>query len=104
MSALEINPGREELGPEPVTVVLRLDAEAAKLLAELMQRTGDGSSDVVSWALGAYWREVEGIVLPPPMPPEEADAAVAEGEAAFERGDYVEQGAMFERLRQKYGE
>jgi len=94
----------EPAEPQAVTVTVTLEHDAAELWNELKQRTGWDASELIGWALGAQWREMEGIVPPPPQSREDADRLVAEGEAALERGDTVGQDEMFERLRQKYGE
>ena len=47
---------------------------------ELTQRTGCDASDLVGWALGALWRELEGIVLPPPGPPVDMEQLIREAE------------------------
>lgn len=75
--------------PEGVQVVtLELDFGASQLLAELVEQTRQDASEVVGWALGAYWRELEGVVLPPPTH-DDHDAAMAEALADIEAGRLV---------------
>ena len=72
-------------GPELFPIALKLDQDAHELMLELMQRTGWDASELVGWALGAYWREMEGIVLPPP-PDEDIEKVLAESEADIAAG------------------
>ena len=71
--------------PETVEIIVRLHSDSAELLAELMKRTGWSASELIGWSLGAQWREMEGIVLPPPSH-EDQDALIAEAEADVAAG------------------
>lgn len=82
-------------------VELTLDYSATTLLDELMQRTKLDASELVGWALGAYWRELEGIVLPPP-PEENIDEVIGQSEEDIRAGRVISQDEIFERLRVKY--
>ena len=92
MALVEKTPQDEEDGLEPARVVLDLDADAYKLLIDLKRRTGWDASELVGWALGAFWREMEEIVLPPARAWSEADLAdIREGVAQADRGELVPQ-------------
>ena len=84
MAVVETTPA-DERGPELTDVLLRLEPEAHELLVELTQRTGCEASDLVRWALGAYWRELEGIVLPP-GPPIDMEQLIREAEEDIRAG------------------
>ncbi len=47
---------------------------------------------------------VDAVVRDVPILPEDADALVAEGIAAMERGDVIDQEELFARWRAKYGQ
>ena len=72
--------------PSLARIVVDLDDDANELLHELMSRTGWDASELVSWALGAYWREMEGIVLPTPKTTEDIQAVVVESGGKDEAG------------------
>ena len=93
----------DEADPEPTIVTLKLDEDAVRLLSELMRRTGWDASELVGWSLGAYWREMEGIVLPPPMSLQDADRAVAEGLADVEAGRVISHQQVAADWKAKYG-
>ena len=90
-------------GSELVDLVLKLDPGAHDLLVELMQRTGWDASELVGWALGAYWREMEGIVLPPPQPEEDIEKVLAESEADIHAGHTFSNEEVFGRIAAKHG-
>lgn len=87
-------------GPELIPVALKLDHDAHELMVELMQRTGWNASELVGWALGAYWREMEGIVLPPP-PDEDIEKVLAESEADIATGRTASNEEVFGRIAAK---
>ena len=116
-----IDPAQEEAGEPALTpVTVQLDGDAHELLVELMRRTGVDASEMVGWALGAYWRELEGIVLPPP-PADDAPrveypegdhrhhftpyqiASIEAGLADAAAGRTISNEDMFAELRAKYG-
>ena len=73
-------------GPELFPIALKLDQDAHELMLELMQRTGWDASELVGWALGAYWREMEGIMLPPPDSHEDIEDVLRQSEADVRAG------------------
>ncbi len=92
MALVEKTPQPEEDVPEPTSVTLDLDADAHRLLLDLTRRTGWDASELVGWALGAYWREMEGITLAPAQTWSEADLVdIREGIAQADRGGLVPQ-------------
>ena len=119
MALVERTPEDED-GYVQVAVTVQLDPEAHELLVELMGRTGFDASELVGWALGAYWREMEGIVLLPP-PVETAShverpegdfrrhftpqqvAAIERGLADAEAGRTISNEEMFAELRAEFG-
>ena len=103
MAYVEKTPHHEESGPEPVRVVLDLYPDANELLVELMQRTGWDASELVGWALGAYWRELEGIVLPQPEPEEDIEKVLAESEDDVRAGRTSSNAEVFGRIAAKHG-
>lgn len=90
-------------GPAPTAVELMLDPAAYELLVELMQRTGWDASELVGWALGAQWREMEGISLPPPKPGEDMEDVLAESEADIRAGRTYSHEEVFARIAAKHG-
>ncbi len=91
-----------EVDPQPRTVTLQLWPDTAELLDELTQRTGLDASELVGWALGAYWREMEGIPLEP-TPETTADEEVGLGLADIEAGRTYSHEEVFSELRAKFG-
>ena len=92
MALVENTQQHEEDALAPTPVVLDLDADAYRLLIDLKQRTGWDASELVGWALGAFWRDMEGIVLPPTQTWSDADLAdIREGVAQADRGELVPQ-------------
>lgn len=98
-------PAVEADEPELREIVLKFWPDDAEMLDGLLTRTGLDVSELVAQALGAYWRELDGIVLPPskPMTLEEMDEAIRESEEDFKAGRVVDQDELFERLGMKYG-
>lgn len=89
--------------PALVTVTVTLEHGAAELWHELKQRTGREASELVGWALGAYWREMEGIVLPPRQSQDEIDRIVAEGIEDLRAGRTISNDEVFAKLAVKHG-
>ena len=83
--------------------MLSLDYGAAQLLSELTARTRQDASNVVGWALGAYWRELEGVVLPPPAD-DDLDATMAEALADVEAGRLIPHEEVMAAARKITGE
>ena len=101
MALVERAPDHDDrLGLTEVTVTL--DHGAHELMLELMQRTGWNASELVCWALGAQWREMEGIVLPPP-PEEDIEKVLAESEADIDAGRTASSEEVFDRIAAKHG-
>ena len=84
-------------------ITLALDHGAHDLLVELMERTGWDASELVGWALGAQWRELEGVILPPPPPDEDVEKVLAESEADIAAGRTVSNEDVFGRIAAKHG-
>ena len=89
-------------GAELIPVTLMLDHDAHELMAELMQRTGVDASELVGWAIGAYWGQMEEISLPPP-PDEDIEKVLAESEADIAAGRTSSNEEVFGRLAAKHG-
>ncbi len=89
--------------PATVEVVVRLDTDAAGLLVELMNRTGWTASELVGWSLGAQWREMEGIILPPPEPQEDIVDVLRESEEDIRAGRTSTTEQVFARIRAEHG-
>jgi hypothetical protein len=102
MAYVEKMQDQDESGPQSVRVVLDLYPDANELLVELMRRTGWDASELFGWALGAYWRELEGIVLAPP-PEEDIKKVLAESEADIAAGRTFSNEEVFGRIAKKHG-
>ena len=89
---------------QPRTTMIEVGQDMADRFDRLRRREGADRRQAFGNALD-YYEEALAIAefLPPSQTLEEADALVAEGEAALARGDVVDQDEMFERLRLKYG-
>jgi hypothetical protein len=101
MSLLETAPDYEEAA-ELTDVSLKLDVDASEMLLELMHRTGLDASELVGRALGAYWRELEGVVLPAP-PEEDIEQVLAESEEDVRAGRTSSNEDVFARIATKHG-
>lgn len=106
MALIETTPPAVEAEePELREIVLRLWPDDAEMLDGLLTRTGLDVSELVAEALGAYWRELDGIVLPPskPMTLEEMDEAIRESEEDFKAGRTSTNEEVFARIDAKHG-
>jgi Arc/MetJ-type ribon-helix-helix transcriptional regulator len=77
-------------------MTIHLNAEQEKLILDRV-KSGEYSSpeDLIAVALATL------IQNEPQFAPGELDALIAEGDADFERGDFLDGEAVFEELRQK---
>lgn len=89
--------------PATVEIIVRLEANAAELLGELMKRTGWSASELVGWSLGAQWRELEGIVLPPPELQEDIEDVLRQSEEDVRVGRTSTNEEVFARIAAKHG-
>ncbi len=61
-------------------VEIELWPDSAELLDDLIKRSGLTASELMPYALGAFWRELEGIVLPPPEASEDINEVIRQSE------------------------
>ena len=101
--ALAANLSDNRDGPDLIDVVLKLDPAAYERLVKLMQRTGGQASELVDWALSAYWRELEGVVLPPPQSEEDIEKVLAESEEDVRAGRTSSNEEVVGRIAAKHG-
>ena len=92
----------EDDGSELAEVQVRLERHVHEFMVELMARTGFDASELVTWALGAYWRELEGIVLPPGRE-EKIEKVLAGSEADIASGRTSSNEVVFGRIAVKHG-
>ncbi len=102
MAYVEKTSEPDEFGSKLFPVSLELEVDAYELLVVLMQRTGWDASELVGWALGAYWREMEGIVLPS-VPEEKMEQVLASSEGDITAGRTSSNEVVFGRIAAKHG-
>ena len=102
MAYVEKIPG-DHGSPDVIDVALKLDAPAHERLIELMQRTGLDESELIDGALDAYWRELEGVVLPPPQPEDDIEKVLMESEEDMRAGRTSSNEEVFGRIAAKHG-